>query len=135
MHDSNYALNGLSEVTYAARLEFDIFKPDYVYWTKHYAGLLWRWKWYIIPVLPALVITWFLLVITFGTVRPELNVNVIFGFEKQSSVLVLPEAIPTGMGKMKLIQSRNFLSEIVDSLSLHFIIPKITDLHTEFCLC
>lgn len=101
-----------------------LFKPDYVYWTKHYAGLLWRWKWYIIPVLPALVITWFLLVITFGTVRPELNVNVIFGFEKQSSVLVLPEAIPTGMGKMKLIQSRNFLSEIVDSLSLHFIIPK-----------
>lgn len=100
------------------------FKPDYVYWIKHYAGLLWRWKWYIIPVLPTLVVTWLLLVVTFGTVRPELGVNVIFGSEKQSSVLVLPEALPTGMGKMKLIQSRNFLKEIVDSLSLHFIIPK-----------
>jgi len=100
------------------------FKPDYVYWIKHYAGLLWRWKWYIIPVFPALVVTWLLLVVTFGTVRPELGVNVIFGFEKQSSVLVLPEALSSEMGKMKLIQSRNFLSEIVDSLSLHFIIPK-----------
>lgn len=100
------------------------FKPDYVYWIKHYAGLIWRWKWYIFPVFPALVVTWLLLVVTFGTVRPDLSVSVIFGFEKQSSVLVLPEAFPNGMGKMKLIQSRTFLSEIVDSLSLHFIIPK-----------
>lgn len=100
------------------------FKPDYVYWIKHYAGLIWRWKWYIFPVLPALVVTWLLLVVTFGTVRPDLGVSVIFGFEKQSSVLVLPEALPNGMGKMKLIQSRSFLSEIVDSLSLHFVIPK-----------
>jgi len=100
------------------------FKPDYMYWISHYASLFWRWKWYIIPILPALVVTWLLLVVTFGTVRPELSVNVIFGFEKQSSVLVLPEALSSEMGKMKLIQSRNFLSEIVDSLSLHFIIPK-----------
>ncbi len=100
------------------------FKPDYVYWIKHYASLLWRWKWYIIPVFPALVVTWLLLVVTFGKVRPELGVDIIFGFEKQSSVLVLPEALPSGMGKMNLIQSRNFLSEIVDSLSLHFILPK-----------
>jgi len=100
------------------------FKPDYLYWSKHYVGLFWRWKWYIIPILPALVVTWLLLVVTFGTVRPDLSVNVIFGFEKPSSVLVLPEALPNGMGKMNLIQSRNFLGEIVDSLSLHFIIPK-----------
>lgn len=78
------------------------FKPDYIYWTKHYAGLFWRWKWYIVPILPALVTTWLLLVVTFGTVRPELSVNVIFGFERQSSVLVLPEALSSEFGKNEI---------------------------------
>ena len=100
------------------------FKPDFVYWIRHYWGLLWRWKWYILPTFPALVVTWFLLVITFGKVRPDLTANVLLGLENQSSVLVLPEAIPNGLGKMKLIHSRNFLSEIVDSLSLNCIFPR-----------
>ncbi|HEX2955668.1 MAG TPA: GNVR domain-containing protein, partial [Chitinispirillaceae bacterium] len=100
------------------------YKPDYSYWISHYVGLLWRWKWYIISTFPVLVVTWLLLVLTFGKVRPELSTSVLFGFEKQSSVLVLPEANPNGLGKMQLIQSRSFLHEIVDTLSLQFVIPK-----------
>ena len=100
------------------------FKPDYIYWTKHYAGLFWRWKWYILPTFPVLVVTWLLLVVTFGKVRPDLSASVLLGLENPSTMLVLPEANPAGLGKMKLIQSRNFLSEIVDSLSLNMILPK-----------
>jgi tyrosine-protein kinase Etk/Wzc len=100
------------------------FKPDYIYWINHYAGLLWRWKWYILPTFPILVVTWLLLVITFGKVRPVLSASVLLGLENQSTVLVLPEASSNGLGKMKLIQSRNFLGEIVDTLSLNLVIPK-----------
>lgn len=100
------------------------FKPDYIYWTRHYLGLFWRWKWYILPTFPLLIVTWLLLVVTFGKIRPELSATVLMGLEKQSTVLVLPETAPNSLGKMKLIQSRNFLNEIVDSLSLHFVLPK-----------
>ncbi|NLE02787.1 MAG: polysaccharide biosynthesis tyrosine autokinase [Fibrobacter sp.] len=100
------------------------FKPDYIYWIKHYVGLFWRWKWYIIPTLPVLVVTWMLLVLTFGKIRPELSVSVLMGVEKQSSALALGDMVSTNLGKMRLIQSRNFLGEIVDSLSLNFILPK-----------
>src|SRR5690554_1929761 len=101
-----------------------LFKPDYIYWIKHYTNVLWRWKWYIIPTFPVLVIVWLLLVVTFGKIRPELNTNVLLGLEKTSTVLTLPEATSNNLGKMKLIQSRNFLSEIVDILSLNLIMPK-----------
>jgi tyrosine-protein kinase Etk/Wzc len=62
--------------------------------------------------------------VTFGKIRPELSTNVLLGVEKQSSVLVLPELSSNSFGKIKLIQSRKFLGEIVDSLSLQFILPK-----------
>jgi len=101
-----------------------LFKPDYIYWIRHYINVLWRWKWYIIPTFPILVIGWLLLVVTFGKIRPELNTNVLLGLEKTSTVLTLPEAASNNLGKMKLIQSRNFLSEIVDILSLNLILPK-----------
>jgi len=101
-----------------------LFKPDYIYWIKHYTNVLWRWKWYIIPTFPVLVIGWLLLVVTFGKIRPELNTNVLLGLEKTPTVLTLPEAASNNLGKMKLIQSRNFLSEIVDILSLNLLMPK-----------
>lgn len=101
-----------------------LFKPDYIYWIKHYINLLWRWKWYIIPTFPILVISWLLLVVTFGKIRPELSTSVLMGFEKNSAVLSIPEAVSNNLGRMKLIQSRNFLNEIVDTLSLNLILPK-----------
>lgn len=100
------------------------FKPDYLYWTKHFVGLFWRWKWYILLTFPVLVITWLLLVLKYGTVRPELTASVLLGIEKESTVLTLPEASPNGLGKIQLIISRNFLGEIIDSLSLNLVVPK-----------
>jgi len=100
------------------------FKPDYLYWVKHYCGLFWRWKWYIIFTFPILVATFLLLTLKFGKIQPELNVGVLLGIENPSTVLVLPDASPNGLGKMKLIQSRSFLREVVDTLSLNFILPR-----------
>ncbi|MDO5575440.1 MAG: hypothetical protein Q4F84_00050, partial [Fibrobacter sp.] len=100
------------------------YKPDYIYWIKHYASVLWRWKWYIIPTFPALVITWLLLVLTFGKVRPTLDATVLMGLEKNNVVSAFPDAISNNLGQMKLIQSRSFLSEIVDLLSLNLMLPK-----------
>ncbi len=100
-------------------------KPDYVYWLKYYGNLFWRWRLYIFFSFPTLVIIWLLLVLTFGKIRPELKTSVLMGIENPSTVLVLPEATSNGLGKVQLIQSRNFLGEIVDSLSLHFVLPKL----------
>lgn len=100
-------------------------KPDYAYWLSYYGNLFWRWRLYIFFSFPTLVIIWLLLVLTFGKIRPELKASVLMGIENPSTVLVLPEATSNGLGKTQLIQSRNFLGEIVDSLSLHFVLPKL----------
>ncbi|MBD3314714.1 MAG: polysaccharide biosynthesis tyrosine autokinase [Chitinivibrionales bacterium] len=97
---------------------------DIGYYIRHYLTLFWRWKWYIFIVGPLVAGGWITYVLKAGAIRPELTATALIGLEDAGNISAVRDVGETGHGRVELIRSRNFLAEIVDTLSLRLIMKQ-----------
>ncbi len=90
---------------------------DWGYYLRHYAGLVWRKKWFIITVAPLVMGAWMVYLLKFGGIKPELEAEVILGIEMED-VSPVRGAGSAMFGKIELLKSRAFLRDVVDELGL-----------------
>lgn len=105
---------------------------DFGYYVTHYANLLWRWKLWIIVATPVAIIGFIFYLVNFNAMKPELEAAVMIGLENtegKTAVADLGES--TQMSRLALIKAKGFLSEIVDKLSLRFMIKEYS-MHEVF---
>ena len=101
--------------------------PELEYYIRHYLNLIWRWKWYICFITPAVFIGWTALALEYGSTRPSLESRATLQFVQGGS----------GMGPIDdqtmnvqhescdaFIRSRPFLQTIVEKLSLQVSVKK-----------
>lgn len=100
---------------------------EFGYYFKHYISLLLRWKWFILLVGPIVGLCVGLLLYKVIVKAPALGTRAIIGIEEpvysnvannQSSVWDI------GSNCVELIKSKSFLTKIIDTLNLQFIIPN-----------
>lgn len=96
---------------------------DFGYFINRYLNLFWRRKVYLLLSGPVAAVVAF--VFLYNTVRmtPELETHVLIGVENPRQVSAVDDFANIGASKLAVLQSLNFLSEIVDSLSLRFKVP------------
>ncbi len=96
--------------------EFDI-----GYYVTHYTRLLWRWKLWIIIILPIGFSLDLFYLFTFGLNKPEREASVMIGLESSDSKSAVADiGESTQRSRLALIRATGFLSEMVDELSLRF---------------
>ncbi|MFW5774985.1 MAG: GumC family protein, partial [Chitinivibrionales bacterium] len=88
------------------------------YYFRHYAGLVWRKKWFVLSIAPLVMGAWIVYLLKFGGIRPELEAEVILGIENTENASPVQGAGTAGFGKIELLKSRAFLREVVDELGL-----------------
>ncbi len=89
---------------------------DFGHYIQHYAGVLWRSKWYILIAGPIVAVIAFFAVLEFKGKNPELSATVLIGLENAP---VTPFEMQTaGDDRAPLMRSKNFLRQIVNQLSL-----------------
>jgi tyrosine-protein kinase Etk/Wzc len=89
---------------------------DFGHYIRHYAGVLWRAKWYIIIAGPIAATIAFFAVLELQGKNPELSTTVLIGLENAP---VTPfEMQSPGDDRAPLMRSKNFLRQIVNQLSL-----------------
>ncbi len=90
---------------------------------RHYANLLWRYKWYIGITFPAVALLGTAVAFTVLPLKPELPVQVKLGLENPEAISAVDEYFDQAGSKAEMIQSRRFLRMVVDSLSLRLRLP------------
>lgn len=96
---------------------------DFSYYITHYLHLFWRWKLWIAIILPLGIIGVTISTLKFGILDPELEASVMIGLEDatvKTAVTDLGESSP--LSRLALIKAKGFLAEIVEQLSLRFLI-------------
>jgi capsular exopolysaccharide synthesis family protein len=99
---------------------------DFSHHLSHYLGVFWRSKWYILTAGPLVAITVLVLIINFYNISPQLSATAIIGLENTSDVTAVKDAGGIGEGRGDLISSRNFLSGIIEAMSLRMKMKKFT---------
>jgi tyrosine-protein kinase Etk/Wzc len=95
---------------------------DLSYFIQKYIALLWRWKLYIILSGPLVGLCFIIYIIKFGSIRPDLEAV---------ATIVIDNAQDMGAGRytgadpsgLEFIRTRNFLTDIANTLSLRLSIP------------
>ncbi len=91
---------------------------DWGYWTRHYTDLIWRKKWFIATAGPLVAAGWMMYAFKFNNPKPELMAEAIIGFDQPQQVSAVQDVGSTVNGKVELLQSRTFLTGVVDKLGL-----------------
>lgn len=93
---------------------------DFRYLIHHYLHLFWRWKWYIFFAAPLSAALAVMAVSFLGlTKKPPLTATVLIGVEKHPN-LNLWNLDDLYLNKERLLLNRNFLENVVRSISLQF---------------
>jgi tyrosine-protein kinase Etk/Wzc len=97
---------------------------DLEYYFTRYINLIWRWKWYIILSGPIIILAWSIYFLKFGTVKQELDATAIIALENAQDMSAVREMGRTPESGVELIKSRNFMTSIVNKLSLRFVLSE-----------
>lgn len=97
---------------------------DYKYFIFYYLNLLWRSKFFIIPVFSVVSIIVFIALINVLTLTPQKSANVLIGIDNAEDISAVEDVGDIGLNKFELIKSRHFLEAIVQELSLQFHLRK-----------
>jgi capsular exopolysaccharide synthesis family protein len=100
--------------------------PGLDYYIPHYLNLIWRWKWYIFIVTPALFIGWTAFAFKFLASNPTLETSVTLQIARGSGGMRSDDpAMNLQMGSCDaFIRSRPFLQSIVEKLNLQLYVTK-----------
>ena len=100
---------------------------DIGHYVRHYASLLWRWKWWILISSPLIAGIAFSLFLQFSNLVPVLTATALIGMEPIAGMIEDKEDQQTAESSIQteLIKSRNFLQNIVNSLSLRLDVSKV----------
>ncbi len=93
-------------------------ETDWGYYLSHYAGLVWRKKWFILSIAPVITGAWMLYLLEFGGMKQELEAEVILGIENMENAGPVQGAGSAVYGKIELLTSRAFVGDVVDKLGL-----------------
>jgi len=91
---------------------------DFSFYFSHYLGLLWRAKWYIIGTGPIVFGLLAFYILTSMDLRPSLPVTIVIGLDNPKNTSAVNEVSIVGANKARFIQSRRFLSVVVDTMNL-----------------
>jgi succinoglycan biosynthesis transport protein ExoP len=111
---------------------------DFGHYVRHYVALLWRWKWWIAASAPVTIGAALVVFLKISTSNPELPATVLIGMEPIVGMIDTderPQQAPEASSQTELIRSRNFLQNVVNTLSLRFkvaSIPRSTVLDSVF---
>lgn len=97
---------------------------DIGYYVQHYMSLFWRWHWFILISSPIVGLVFFVYIITFGSIKPDLEsvaTFVVDNAEKNSYGGY--SSGDTDASGVELIRTRNFMASVVNALSLRLFIP------------
>lgn len=97
---------------------------DIGYYVQRYLALFWRWKLYIVLSGPFVAGCFFIYVIKFGSFKPALDAVATIVIENAQSVGDGRYSDETDPGGLEFIRTRNFLTNIVNTLSLRLSIDK-----------
>jgi succinoglycan biosynthesis transport protein ExoP len=103
---------------------------DFGYYFRHYLGLFWRWKWYIVIAGPLVTAAWIVYVFKFNSITPALDATAILGVENPSNMSAVQDfqspqnQRAPALEKAELLKSRSFLASIVEKLSLRLVVSK-----------
>ncbi len=97
---------------------------DVSHYVRHYFSLIWRWKWWIAisgPVVSAVVLIY---MVKIAPTEPELTAKVLIGLENTQSMSAVMDFVDVDNSKAEIIETRNFLKDIVRQLSMQFVLKK-----------
>lgn len=97
---------------------------DYKYYIFYYLNLLWRSKFFILPVFTIVSIIVFIALINVLTLTPQKSTSVLIGIDNADDISAVEDVGDLGLNKFELIRSRRFLETIVKDLSLQFHLRK-----------
>lgn len=97
---------------------------DYKYYIFYYLNLLWRSKFFIIPIFTTVSIIVFIALIHILSLTPQKSANVLIGIDNADDISAVEDVGDIGLNKFELIKSRRFLETIVSDLSLQFHLRK-----------
>lgn len=97
---------------------------DFSHYVRHYARLIWQWKWWIAIAGPLVLAGALIYQLKFQTFNPELPAKVLIGLENPPTVSAGLDFIGVDNSKAELIKTRPFLKDIVNKLSLRFQVSK-----------
>ena len=97
---------------------------DYRYYTLHYLGLIWRWKFVVVPVFAIVTAAVFWALVALLSLVPVKSTSVLLGIENSNKMSAVADVGDVGMNKYELIKSRRFLETIVEGLSLQLRLKK-----------
>ncbi len=89
----------------------------------HYVRAFWRRKRIVMLLMPMVAVAAAAVMLRKGILRPELEARVIFGFETPTQLGVSEMLSDIGDYRVELVRSRNFLAEVVRTLSLQLVLP------------
>ncbi len=98
-------------------------EPGIDFYIRHYARLLWRWKWYIGIVSPLLFVGIMGVVVLRGVARPVLESSAKLQFDEGGGHGIQPVDM-VKESRDAHIRSRSFLAGIVEKLSLQLSVQK-----------
>ncbi|MBN2037591.1 MAG: polysaccharide biosynthesis tyrosine autokinase [Chitinispirillaceae bacterium] len=94
---------------------------DFGHYVRHYASLLWRWKWWMLTATPLALGGAFIVFLKLSDATPELSATALIGMEPIAGMIDVEERMqqtPEITSQTQLISSRNFLQNTVNTLSL-----------------
>lgn len=97
-------------------------ETDMSYYVKHYLHLIWRWKWYAFLAAPVAGGLFILTLTRSGSIRPQLAATALLGYQGDTPVIgsgTNPQSF-----SIEHMQTRQFIREIVDTLSLRLLLEK-----------
>lgn len=97
------------------------------YYIRHYAGLFWRWKWYIGLVTPVVIGAWAMGAIKYGQSRPALESRAVLQFMRPDNGMGPIDQQTINLEKQSceaFIRSRPFLESIMEKHSLQLAVDK-----------
>jgi succinoglycan biosynthesis transport protein ExoP len=102
---------------------------DFGHYIRHYLSLLWRWKWWIVISTPLTMSAALVVFLIFSNDTPELSAKALIGMEPIVGMIDTDERMqqqnPEISSQAQLISSRNFLLNIVNTLSLRLAVSGV----------
>lgn len=95
---------------------------DFAFYFEHYARLLWRAKWFILISFMLMSAAGVYYVLNYANAREKLSATIVIGLDNPRQSSAVREISTDGANKARFIQSRRFLSSVIDSLSLRFVL-------------
>jgi capsular exopolysaccharide synthesis family protein len=94
---------------------------DFGHYLRHYWSLLWRWKWWIVISTPLTIGAALVVFLKLSNDTPELTATALIGMEPIVGMINTEDQMqqnPETSSQTQLISSRNFLLNVVNTLSL-----------------